>query len=122
LRNPGAPIHENLKQALIRNDERQTDLIFRSYRNTERVAHNAISEEVLSIEREGKPFEAVAHLVRRARGREALENGDIDGGVWSAGLGQGLIHDAPSVKELVTRIVAEAETIIRGRLADLLSA
>jgi len=117
-----APIHENFKQAMIANDERATDLIFRTLHNTARVARNAISQQVVAIERAGgAKFEDVADLVKGARGREGLESGDIDHGVWTAGMVQGLIHDAPTVRELVDRIVSEAEALIRGRLAGMVS-
>ena len=117
-----APIHENFKQAMVANDERATDLIFRTLHNTARVAKNAISQQVVAIERAGgAKFEDVAQLVKGTRGREGLESGDIDHGVWSAGMVQGLIHDVPSVRELVDRIVAEAEALIRQRLVGMLS-
>ena len=111
-----APIHDGIKRAIVANDERATELMFRSYRNTARVAKNSISVEAIRIEREGNPFEAIAHLVKGSRGREGLENGDPEHGIWSAGMVQGLIHDVPTVKALIDRIVAEAETIIRQRL------
>ncbi|VFR35984.1 Enoyl-[acyl-carrier-protein] reductase [FMN] [plant metagenome] len=114
-----APIHDAFKQAMVANDERATDLILRSYRNTARVARNAISQQVLEAERAGQPFEAVAPLVKGLRGREGLESGDLDHGIWTAGQVQGLIHDIPTVQELVSRIVAEAEAIIGGRLAAM---
>jgi NAD(P)H-dependent flavin oxidoreductase YrpB (nitropropane dioxygenase family) len=115
-----APIHETFKQTLVEHDERSTDLIFRTYKNTARVARNAISQQVLETEAEGKSFEAVAHLVRGIRGREGFETGQLDHGVWSAGMVQGLIHDIPTVRELIERITSEAEAIIRGRLAGTL--
>ncbi|MBD7939801.1 NAD(P)H-dependent flavin oxidoreductase [Brevundimonas guildfordensis] len=114
-----APIHEAFKQAMVANDERATDIIFRTYRNSARVARNAISQEVLRLESEGRPFEEVAHLVKGARGREGLISGDLDHGVWTAGTVQGLIHDVPTVKELVERIVADAEAVIRQRLSRM---
>lgn len=117
-----APIHENFKRAMVENDERATDLIFRTLHNTARVARNAISQQVVAIERAGgAKFEDVADLVKGARGREGLESGDIDHGVWTAGMVQGLIHDVPTVRDLVDRIVSEAETLIRGRLAGMLA-
>ncbi|KQV55941.1 MULTISPECIES: nitronate monooxygenase family protein [unclassified Caulobacter] len=117
-----APIHDNFKQAMVANDERATDLIFRTLHNTARVARNAISQQVVAIERAGgAKFEDVAQLVKGARGREGLESGDIDHGVWSAGMVQGLIHDVPTVKELIDRIVAEAEALIRQRLAGMVA-
>lgn len=111
-----APIHENFKQAMIENDERATDLIFRTMRNTSRVARNAISRKVVEMEGQGAKFEEVRSLVVGTRGREGLENGDTDHGIWSAGMIQGLIYDCPSVKELIDRIMHEAETIIDQRL------
>jgi nitronate monooxygenase len=102
---------------MVANDERQTDLIFRTLHNTARVMKNAVADQVVEIERKGgATFEDVRELVAGTRGRDALTNGDTDGGIWSAGMIQGLIHDIPSVEELVHRIVAEAEAIIRGRL------
>jgi NADH:quinone reductase (non-electrogenic) len=112
-----APIHEAIKRQLVERDERETDLIFRTMRNTARVARNAVSQEVLRIEREGGAFEDVRELVAGARGRLVYEEGDQDHGIWSAGMVQGLIHDIPTCEELVERIVAEAEEIIAGRLA-----
>ena len=116
-----APIHDGIKQAIVDNDERATELMFRSYRNTARVAKNSVAAEAVRIEREGNPFEAIAHLVKGARGREGLLNGDPEHGIWSAGLVQGLIHDVPSVKDLVDRIVADAEKIISGRMRGMIS-
>lgn len=116
-----APIHMAAKMALVEGDERSTDLIFRSYRNTARVARNAISQEVLRLEAEGRPFADVAPLVKGARGREGLERGDLDYGVRTAGMVQALIHDVPSVADLIARIVDEAAAIIGGRLAGSVS-
>ena len=115
-----APIHENFKQAMVANDERATDLIFRTLHNTARVARNAISQQVVAIERAGgAKFEDVADLVKGVRGREGLETGDTDHGVWTAGMVQGLIHDVPTVKDLIDRIMSEAEALIRQRLAGM---
>jgi len=114
-----APIHEAFKQALVANDERATDLIFRSYRNTARVGRNAISQQVLENERAGRPFEEISGLVKGARGREGLVSGDTDHGIWTAGMVQGLIHDVPTCRELIDRIMAEAHAIITHRLAGL---
>lgn len=118
-----APIHENVKRQIILNDERQTDLVYRKFHNTARVARNAISQEVVAIS--AKPdttFEDVAHLASGARGRvNVLKDGDVNGGIWTAGMAQGLIHDIPTTAELVARIVAEAEEIVRSRLGSLLA-
>ena len=117
-----APIHPNFKQAMVDNDERSTNVIFRTLRNSARVAKNAVSDEVIAIERAGGArFEDVQHLVAGARGRAGLESGDINAGTWTAGLVQGLIHDIPTCKDLISRIVREAEEIISGRLASMLN-
>ena len=112
-----SPIHPAIKERIVQGDERQTDLIFRSFRNTARVARNAISQQVLELEREGRPFEDIAPLVAGARGRKVYEDGDPDAGVWTAGLVQGLIHDVPTCAELIERIVLGADDIITQRLA-----
>jgi nitronate monooxygenase len=117
-----APIHHSFKEAMVAADERSTDLIFRTYRNTARVARNAISQQVVAAERAGQPFEAVADLVKGVRGREGLASGDTDHGIWSAGMVQGLIHDIPTCADLITRIVADAEAIMRQRFAAMLTA
>ena len=112
-----SPIHEKIKQQIVANDERATDLIFRTLHNTARVAKNAISQQVVEIERQGDAkFEDVKELVAGVRGRVVYEEGDPDHGIWSAGMVQGLIHDVPSCQELVSRIVSEAEEIIASRL------
>ena len=114
-----APIHDNFKAALVAGDERATDLIFRSYRNTARVAKNLISEEVRRLESDGLPFEKISHLVKGVRGREAFESGELDHGVWSAGMVQALIRDVPTVNELIQRIVADATQIIENRMLPM---
>ncbi|ARR54712.1 nitronate monooxygenase [Rhizorhabdus wittichii DC-6] len=116
-----APIHDNFKAALVAGDERSTELIFRTYRNTARVRRNAVSTEVRRLEALGEPFEAVAPLVKGARGREGLETGATDHGVFTAGLAQALIQDVPSVAELIDRIMREAAEIIGARLGGLRS-
>jgi NADH:quinone reductase (non-electrogenic) len=115
-----APIHQNVKDQIVANDERATDLIFRTMRNTSRVAKNAISQQVVEMEREGAKFEDVKALVAGARGRVVYEQGDPDYGVWSAGQIQGLIHDIPTCQELISRIVSEAEAIIAKRLSGMM--
>ena len=116
-----APLHQAFKDAMVANDERATDLIFRTYRNTARVARNGISQAVVAAEAEGKPFAEVADLVKGVRGREGLQSGDTDHGIWSAGMIQGLIHDIPTCDELVARIVRDAEAIIRNRLDKMVA-
>ena len=113
-----APIHPVFKQKMIENDERQTDLIFRSFRNTARVARNSVSRQVVEIEQQdGATFSDVQALVAGRRGRAALESGDPDGGIWTAGMAQGLIHDIPTCGELISRIMLEAERILSAKLA-----
>ena len=115
-----SPIHHKVKEQIVANDERATDLIFRTLHNTARVARNAVSREVVAIEARGNATIAdVAHLVSGQRGKVVYEAGDPDHGVWSAGLVQGLIHDIPTCAELIGRIVAEAEAIIRRRLGGM---
>jgi nitronate monooxygenase len=117
-----APINEAFKQRMVENDERQTNLIFRTLHNTARVMKNAVSDEVVGIERKGgAKFEDVQHLVAGARGRQAMAEGDTDGGIWSAGMVQGLINDIPTVKELIDGIIADAEKLIRERLQGVVA-
>lgn len=116
-----SPIHQNIKEQIVANTERDTDLIFRTLRNTSRVARNAVSQEVVSIEGRGNAsIEDLAPLVSGKRGKVVYEEGNPDHGVWSAGQVQGLINDIPSVQELVERMVGEAEGIIRQRLQGML--
>ena len=115
-----APIHDAIKQRIVEAYERATELIFRTLGNTARVASNAISRQVVEIEARGGTFEDVRELVAGARGRGVYETGDPDAGIWTAGLVQGLIHDVPTVAELVQRMVGEAERIVAGRLASAL--
>ncbi|KAJ3388823.1 hypothetical protein HDU84_009423 [Entophlyctis sp. JEL0112] len=117
-----APIHENVKRAIVGGDERSTALMFRTLHNTARVFKNAVSSEVVAIEKRGNAkFEDVKHLVSGERGRKVFENGDIDGGVWTAGTVMGLIDDIPTCAELVSRMVREAEDIITLRLSGMTS-
>jgi NADH:quinone reductase (non-electrogenic) len=102
-----APIHENVKQALLNANERDTNLIFRTMRNTSRVLKNAVSDQVVAMEKSGAKFEEVRHLVAGARGRVAVRTGEIDAGIVSAGMVVGLIRDIPTCAELLERIVRE---------------
>jgi NAD(P)H-dependent flavin oxidoreductase YrpB (nitropropane dioxygenase family) len=117
-----APIHDRVKAFLLANDERATQLIFRQFHNSGRVARNSVSEQVAALSaRPGAVFEDIRPLVSGLRGREALESGNLDAGLVWAGQVQGLIHDIPSCRVLIERIVREAELLISGRLAGLLS-
>ena len=102
-----APIHDQVKQALVKAGERDTNLIFRTMRNTSRVLKNAVSDEVVAMEKKGAAFEDVKHLVAGAKGRNAMKTGEIDAGIVSAGMVVGLIHDIPSCRELIERMVRE---------------
>ena len=115
-----APIHPNLKERLVQGDERQTALLFRTLKNTARVYKNSVAEQVVAIEARPGPtdFADLAPLVAGDKGRKVIADGDMEYGVWSAGQVMGLIHDVPTVKVLVERIVRDAEAIIRHRLAQ----
>jgi NADH:quinone reductase (non-electrogenic) len=116
-----APVHENVKQFLVSNDERSTRLILRAFKNTSRVSANSVSDKVVEIlKNPDAVFEDVRELVLGAKGRVALETGDLDHGLITAGQVQGLIHDVPSCRELVERIVGDAEAIIAGRLKAMM--
>jgi NAD(P)H-dependent flavin oxidoreductase YrpB (nitropropane dioxygenase family) len=114
-----APVHDNIKQALLRATERDTNLIFRTMRNTARVLKNAVSDEVVAIERRpgGADFAEVKHLVAGAKGREALRTGNVDGGIVSAGMIVGLIDDIPTCAELIQRIVSDCRAALRRAVA-----
>ncbi len=117
-----APIHDKVKQFIVENDERSTSLIFRKFHNTGRVAKNSVSDRVVEISaRDGAVFEDIRPLVSGAKGRLALETGDLNAGLIWAGQVQGLIYDVPTCKILIDRIVRDAEDIIRGRLANLVT-
>ena len=116
-----APIHENIKRALVEATEHDTRLIFRTMNNTARVLANAISDEVVATERRegGCEFEEIRHLVAGQRGKAALEAGEVDNGVITAGPVIGLIDDIPSCAELIERMMEEARRHLRDGLAAL---
>jgi NADH:quinone reductase (non-electrogenic) len=114
-----APIHDNIKQALVAATERDTALMFRTMHNTARVYKNAISSEVVAMEKRGAKFEEIRHLVAGARGKVALRAGDVNGGVVSAGMVIGLIDDVPSCGELIERIVQDCRKHLRAALSML---
>ena len=118
-----APIHENVKQKMVEATELDTSLIYRTLSNTARVFKNSVAEQVIEVE--SKPgatqFEDIQSLVQGAKGRELFDTGDLDKGIWSAGMIVGLIDDIPTCNELITRIVAEAEEIIKQRLLSAVS-
>ena len=116
-----AKVHENVKRKIVENTERDTVLVGRTLRNTARVARNAISEQVAEIQRDpSKTFADVRDLMAGVRGRaNVLEGGDLDGGIWSSGQSQALIHDIPTCKELVRNIMAQADAILGERFARI---
>ncbi|MEP0708837.1 MAG: nitronate monooxygenase family protein [Parvibaculum sp.] len=119
-----APVHENVKKALIAASELDTRLIMRPLRNTERVLANPAVEKIVEIEREkgaSLGIEDIRELVGGVYPR-VMQEGDMDAGAWSCGMVAGLIHDIPTCKELIDRLMSEAETIIRKRLEGLLAA
>jgi len=117
-----APVHQNVKNALVAASELDTRLIMRSLRNTERVLKNANVDRLIEIEREKGDKLKIDDIHDQVAGvypRIMLE-GQMDAGAWSCGMVAGLIHDIPSCKELVDRIMSEAEQIIRSRLMGFL--
>ena len=117
-----APIHENVKNQIVANTERDTVLVFREFHNTARVARNTISEEIVEISRRpGTAFEDIAHLASGVRGREQVYgNGDIEGGLWWASQAQGLIDNVASCRTVVDTIISEAREIIVSKLPNQL--
>lgn len=115
-----APIHPNVKQAYVDNDERGTYLIFRSLKNTARVGKSEVSAEVVRrLAEPGATFADVAELVNGRAGKELLDTGDLSKGVFWASMVQGLIHDIPTCQQLMDRIIAEAEEILDARVARM---
>jgi nitronate monooxygenase len=118
-----APIHVNIKQLIVDNDERATNLIFRRFHNTGRVAKTPVSDTVIEISANPEAvFADIQPLVAGAKGRQALETGDIEAGLVWAGQIQGLIHDIPTCQELLDRIIADAEAIMRQRFSAMIEA
>jgi nitronate monooxygenase len=116
-----APIHENVKQAVVAASERDTQLIFRPLRNTARIFKNRVATTVAEMEARpgGATIEELKPLVAGYEGRKLMDGGDMEAGIWSAGQVIGLIDDIPSVAELVSRIVAGAEEIMEKRLGAM---
>lgn len=117
-----APVHDNVKQALLEASELDTRLVMRPLRNTERVMNNAAVDRLLEIEKaKGADLEIMdIHDLVAGVYPKVMTDGDMDAGAWSCGMVAGLIYDIPSCEELLDRIVSEAETIIRERLVKAL--
>jgi nitronate monooxygenase len=119
-----APVHENVKLALVKASELDTTLIMRSLRNTERVLKNPAVERILEKEKtlgDKLQFQDIIHEVGGVYPRIMTE-GDMDAGAWSCGMVAGLIHDIPTCKELIDRIMAEAHQLISKRLEGMIAA
>ncbi len=115
-----AGIHQNVKEKMTEADELSTNLMFRTMHNTARVFKNSISDQVVEIESTGSAtFEDVKDLVAGQRGRVVFEEGDLEHGIWSAGISVARVKDVPTCKEMVARLVSEAEEIIDGRLQSV---
>lgn len=119
-----APVHDNVKLALVQASELDTRLIMRPLRNTERVLNNAAVEKIIALEREkgaSLGIDDIRELVGGVYPR-VMQQGEMDAGAWSCGMVAGLIRDVPTVKQLIDRIMDEAEVLIRQRLGNLLAA
>lgn len=119
-----APVHENVKQAIVAASELDTRLVMRPLRNTERVLRNAAADRLLAKELAlgvNLKFDDIMEEVAGVYPR-IMQKGEMEAGVWSCGMVAGLIHDVPSVKELIDRIMLEADGIIRQRLAGMVGA
>jgi nitronate monooxygenase len=117
-----APVHDKVKQALINHGERDTRLIMRSLRNTERVLHNQTVDQVLEIESKGDTkIEDIAPFVSGLVGKDMLEDGEMQKGVLSAGQSMGLVRDIPTCRQLLDNIMTQAEAIIKEKFAQTIT-
>ncbi len=117
-----APVHDNVKQAIVQASETDTRLVMRPLRNTERVLNNAAAQKLLEKEASlgsSLKFEDIMEEVAGVYPR-IMQQGDMESGVWSCGMVAGLVHDIPTCKELLDRIMAEARQIIENRLTAML--
>jgi NADH:quinone reductase (non-electrogenic) len=114
-----APIHQNVKDALVAADERDTRLIMRPLRNTERVLVNPAVEKIIAIEKEKGADTDIKDIMELVGGvyPKVMQKGTVEAGAWSCGMVAGLIHDIPTCQELIERIVTGAEEIIKERLS-----
>ena len=112
-----AGVHQNVKDKMTEADELSTNLMFRTMHNTARVFKNSVSNEVVEIESTGSAtFEDVKDLVAGQRGRVVFEDGDLEHGIWSAGISVARVKDIPTCEEMVSRLVSDANNIIDDRL------
>ena len=119
-----APVHDNVKQAILNATELDTRLVMRPLRNTERVLNNKGVEKILEKEEKLGAHLKFEDIIKEVSGvyPKVMLDGDMDAGAWSCGMVAGLIHDIPTVKELIDRIMEESELLIKKRLEGLLSA
>jgi len=111
-----APIHDSIKQQILQADENSTKLIFRPLRNTLRIFDNSVARHILEMEAAGKGIDEIGPVASGQKGRIVFEQGSREAGVWAAGISIGLVHDVPTVEELISRMVREASAIIKERL------
>ena len=115
-----AGVHQNVKDKMREADELSTNLMFRTMHNTARVFKNSVSNEVVEIESTGSAtFEDVKDLVAGQRGRVVFEEGDLEHGIWSAGISVARVKDIPTCEEMVSRLVSDANNIIDDRLQSV---
>lgn len=113
-----APIHQKIKEEIVKAQETDTALVMRRWTNTTRLYRNKVTDAVIKIERESKTgeFAEIAPYVSGKRGRQVFVSGDPEYGVWTAGQVIGLIHDIPTCDALVKRIEKEAEETLTSKL------
>ena len=118
-----APVHQNVKEALVAASELDTELIMRPLRNTERVLANDAVQKILEKEKALGDEIQITDIMDEVAGvyPKIMQEGTMDAGAWSCGMVAGLIHDIPSCKELVERIVSDAEEIIKSRLSQFVA-
>jgi nitronate monooxygenase len=114
-----SPVHPNIKQWLVDATERDTMLVMRSLRNTERVLRNPIAEKVVELESRGATIAELAPLVTGKNGLRMVTEGDIECGLMSAGQIVGLIRDVPTIGDLIDSMMREARSIVDERLAGM---
>ena len=119
-----APVHENVKAAIVAASELDTRLVMRGLRNTERVLTNEAVERLVAKEKELGDSIEFKDIIEEVAGvyPRIMKEGDMDAGAWSCGMVAGLINDIPTCKELIDRIMSDAETIINERLAGFVNA
>jgi nitronate monooxygenase len=118
-----APVHQNVKEALVAASELDTELIMRPLRNTERVLANDAVQKILEKEKALGDEIQITDIIDEVAGvyPKIMQEGTMDAGAWSCGMVAGLIHDIPTCKELVERIVSDAEEIIKSRLSQFVA-